>query len=466
MIGKIKRGNGLRKLLWYLWGPGRCNEHTDPHLVAGWDDATALEPLEGVGVTADIRPLARLLEQPLHAAVRLPSKTVWHCSLRAAPEDRTLTDGEWAEIAADVLHRTGLAARGDDRAVRWIAMRHAPDHIHIVATLARQDGKPAQAWNDFYRVREACHAAEERSGLRATAPADSTAPRAADRGETEKAHRQGRREPARATLRRHVRQAAAATHDDESFFAALRDLGVMVRPRHSSRNLNQITGYAVAMPGDHTAAGTPVWYGGGRLAADLTLPRLRRRWATHSRTARQHGQRIRPPRARGEGRSWQRDAQAAAAGAADAIRGGDDGAAHAAADLFTTTARAFDGDRGGLLTDAADVFDRAARPPGGRPLPPTTSADALRTAARAMALASRISGDDDTMTLLALLRQLSALAAAVAELRAAQSRAAQAAAARHAARLATAAQTTTTSRRASPKPQQSATSRHQGGPIR
>ena len=36
---------------------------------------------------------------------------------------------------------------------------HAADHIHIVATLARQDGTRPKTWNDFYRVREACQEA-------------------------------------------------------------------------------------------------------------------------------------------------------------------------------------------------------------------------------------------------------------------------------------------------------------------
>jgi hypothetical protein len=35
-------------------------------------------------------------------------KPVWHCSMRAAPEDRLLSDREWAQIAEDVMHRTGL----------------------------------------------------------------------------------------------------------------------------------------------------------------------------------------------------------------------------------------------------------------------------------------------------------------------------------------------------------------------
>src|SRR3954451_13032712 len=133
------RGRKVGGLLRYLYGPGRANEHTDPHLVASWDDAPmALEP----GLTPrgrhDIRPLARLLEQPLATSSRTPDRPVWHCSVRAAPGDRRLTDAEWREVARDVVHATGLAPRGDDAPCRWVAVRHADDHIHIVVTLARQ----------------------------------------------------------------------------------------------------------------------------------------------------------------------------------------------------------------------------------------------------------------------------------------------------------------------------------------
>ena len=69
---------------------------------------------------------------------------VWHCVARGAPGDRLLSDHEWAELARDIMHRTGLASHGqDDDAVRWIAVRHAADHVHIVGTLARQDGARA-----------------------------------------------------------------------------------------------------------------------------------------------------------------------------------------------------------------------------------------------------------------------------------------------------------------------------------
>ena len=71
-----------------------------------------------------------------------------------------LSDHEWAKAAARVMDRTGLAPAGDDPGVEWVAVRHAPDHIHLVATLARQDGNRPTTWNDFYRVRETCRHAD------------------------------------------------------------------------------------------------------------------------------------------------------------------------------------------------------------------------------------------------------------------------------------------------------------------
>lgn len=127
--------------------------------------------------------LAGLLEQPL-AALAGPgyAQPVWHCAIRAAPGIPLLSDAEWAQVAAQVMHRTGLAPAGDDLGVRWVAVRHAADHIHLVATLARQDGTRPRIWNDYYRVREACHDAERRFGLRSTAPADRTAAPPGDPG--------------------------------------------------------------------------------------------------------------------------------------------------------------------------------------------------------------------------------------------------------------------------------------------
>ncbi len=214
MIGKIStpRGEHVEPLLYYLFGPGRHEEHTDPHIVAGWRHPAGLGPPLRPDGKRDFTRLAGLLLQPQAAlGKRAYARPVWHCSMRAAPEDRMLSDDEWAAIAHDVMHRTGLSPYGqEDEAVRWVAVRHGDDHIHIVAMLARQDGgKPSLSW-ERYNVRAACLAAEQHYGLRSTAPADRTAARRPTRAENEKAARRGLDEAPRITLRRQVVTTAAS----------------------------------------------------------------------------------------------------------------------------------------------------------------------------------------------------------------------------------------------------------------
>jgi hypothetical protein len=279
VIGKVIRGAHAGRLLYYLYGPGKANEHVDPHLVAGFSDPGELEPERRPDGSRDFRRLTGLLAQPL-AALAGPGcdKPVWHCSVRAAPGDRILSDTEWAQVATGIMDRTGLAPAGDDLGVRWVAVRHAADHIHLVATLARQDGNRPKIWNDFYRVREACQEAETRLGLTATAPADRTAARRPSRAETEQSARRGWAEPPRTTLRREVSVAAAGARTEQEFFTRLASAGVAVRQRYSVTNPGEVTGYAVGLARHTAKDGGIVWYGGGKLAADLTLPKLRRRW--------------------------------------------------------------------------------------------------------------------------------------------------------------------------------------------
>ena len=82
----------------------------------------------------------------------------------------------------------------------------------------------------------------------------------------------------RGALRTRVTQAAEQAADEAGFFGALREAGMLVRLRFSETDPGQVTGYSVTLPGHIEPDGTPLWYGGGRLAAGLTLPRLRERW--------------------------------------------------------------------------------------------------------------------------------------------------------------------------------------------
>ena len=359
-----------------------------------------------------------LLNQP-HAAMGKYGfrRPVWHLSMRAAPRDKVLSDDEWAQIAGDVMNRTGLSPYGEeDDAVRWIAVRHGDDHIHIVAMLARQDRRRVRLSYERRNVRAACLAAEERYGLQSTAPADRTAPRRPSRAETAKADRRGLDEPPRITLRRHVTTAAAGARSEQEFFALLDRAGVLARQRFSAKNPGQVTGYAVALPGDTAKDGGPVWYSGGKLAPDLTWPKLRQRWTG-------------PGTASGDAFTasernaiWEHAARAAedAAARIRLLAGTDPAAAAdaawAASDTLHMAAAAL-GSR--ILRQAADAYDRAARPPYARIPSPTPAGNQLRRAARLITAFAHLT-KDPALTPIVLLTRLAALAEAVAGLRQAQ----------------------------------------------
>jgi hypothetical protein len=429
MIGKITepRGERVEGLVYYLYGPGRREEHTDPHIVAGWRHPAELEPPLREDGKRDFRRLLGLLNQP-HAAMgkwgfRRP---VWHCSMRAAPSDKMLSDDEWAQIACDVMNRTGLSPYGqEDDAVRWVAIRHGADHIHIVAMLARQDRRRPRLDFERYRVREACRAAEERYGLRRTAPGDRTAARRPSRAESEKTARRGLTEPPRVTLRRHVSTAAAGAGSEQEFFARLTQAGVLVRPRPSTRNPGQITGYAVALPGDTAKDGGSVWYGGGKLAADLSWPKVRQRWNQAAVMPRDRFTQAE------RNAIWEHAARAAADATAQIrlLAGSDPAAAADAAWAAGDTLHAAAAALGShILRQATDAYDRAARAPYGRIPRPSPAGNRLRQAARLISAFAFVSGDH-SLSQITLITRLAALAEAVCVLRQSQQRAAQAASA-------------------------------------
>ncbi|MCW6007240.1 hypothetical protein K1W54_22240 [Micromonospora sp. CPCC 205371] len=118
---------------------------------------------------------------------------------------------------------------------------------------------------------------------------------------------------------------------------------------------------------------------------------------------------------------------------------------YSAADVLTSTARAFEGRKGGRLTDASEMFDRAAREPHRRPPGRSRQAGELRSISRLIAVMGRLTGNDDTIAALEMVLTMSMFADNLADLREAQQRLHQARAARQAAeRLRTIAHSTAT----------------------
>jgi len=293
-----------------------------------------------------------------------------------------------------------------------------------VATLAREDGRPPRLWGDYRALAEVAQAYEARFGLRSTAGRDDhAAARRPGVKEAVTAERAGRTPP-RDVLRGKVKAAAAASRGFAEFTEALAGAGATVWPRMSERTPDRVTGYAVSLDGWTNGTGEPVRFGGGRLAPDLTLPKLRARWQPASPEP--------APAAEAE-RVW-REAERIVREAADRIAadaGSDpDGAADAAwAAGDTLAAAGVEGDAGGPLSEAAAAFDRAGRE-SYRRIPALARTDtALRSAARMMALLAPGTQHSDAQVA-TLTVALAALVAAVADLRAAQHRLHQAEAAR------------------------------------
>jgi hypothetical protein len=96
------------------------------------------------------------------------------------------------------------------------------------------------------------------------------------RAEAEKAKRTKRAETEREELARVVRGAATVATSEAEFVRLLRDAGLAARPRYDRAGAHRVTGYAVAEA--PSEGGVAVFFGGGKLARDLSLPALRARW--------------------------------------------------------------------------------------------------------------------------------------------------------------------------------------------
>ena len=99
MIAKVTRGQRPSGAVRYLFGPGRYNEHEDPHVVAA---SASLRVEAGLRPTKpELEELAAAMDLPaVLFGTEVPGGACWHLSLSTkAGTDRELSDAEWAEVA-------------------------------------------------------------------------------------------------------------------------------------------------------------------------------------------------------------------------------------------------------------------------------------------------------------------------------------------------------------------------------
>lgn len=300
-------------LLAYLVGPGRADEHRFPHLVAGDETVTTdysvgaeLSPVQALSIARRLDRARRLFGVEVgvpnylrdeDGRVRLDDRGrklkdparpltpghVWHCSLSLRAEEGELGDETWGRIATAFMTKMGFTADGSGRSpARWVAVRHGlstggNDHVHIVASAVRDDGTKVDLWRDEKRSQRAAGELEHEFGLQVLESRHSrVGTRGLTRAELPTTPELTAQEPARWRLERVVRACAVASREEGEFVRRLRQENLIVLPRYAHGDTSVVMGYAVAEP--TRSRRRLVYYGGGRLASDLTLPVLRNEW--------------------------------------------------------------------------------------------------------------------------------------------------------------------------------------------
>jgi len=166
VIAKIAHWQRAQDLAAYLHGPGAVEEH----VFAGRAGGAVIGGNLGLHGSRDGSTWAMLLTE---AALGRPDikRPLWHTSLRCAPEDRTLSDAQWADAAGVFAEAMGFVDPiGSDVQVRasqpWVVVRHGADHVHIAVSRVGFDGRVWHNRQDYRQAQTACIELEQTYGLR------------------------------------------------------------------------------------------------------------------------------------------------------------------------------------------------------------------------------------------------------------------------------------------------------------
>lgn len=274
MITKITRGRRVGDLGAYLHGPGRNNEHVLEDGVTRGGEVVA----SNIGANGDRAPAywAGQLRAAHHHRPDI-ERPIWQCSIRAHEQDRVMAAGEWGDIAQEFAEQMGY---GD---YPWVAVKHGPDHIHVVVSRVSED--PTQVvWTgrkDRWAAQQARRMIEQTHGL-SLAPLQSTdsSKRIADhqlkQGEWKYAEATGQ-SPVRVRLAAQVTTAMAQTagYGRAAFERALSEQGIAARANVASTGW--VSGYSFASPsapGGRDRDGSLIWFKASQLDKQLSWSRL------------------------------------------------------------------------------------------------------------------------------------------------------------------------------------------------
>jgi hypothetical protein len=337
MIPNITRGSSPARLLAYLFGSGRRNEHTQQHLLACARREEMMEALfdEQRRPSESFRRIGAAFDRTWRVRERMgeacppdmrgkgnPAKTpgkgrIWHCSLSIKAGHGILADAQWEALARDYLARMGVIDEHGRDAAPWLAVRHGlsrngNDHIHIMVSLAGYEAW-INPWHDRIAAQQACRLMErERPELRElnTEPLRSTSAwqyrqwrqwaewkARQDYGDgydaldanarTRLMNQVAYDTMPRQHIARLVEACAADSRSEDEFIRRVRRCGLAIDPRlrkgvsrNEFRSADQAVGYTVTWRG---ADGWSERVSGYALGRDMTLKRLRAGWTSSLR---------------------------------------------------------------------------------------------------------------------------------------------------------------------------------------
>lgn len=264
MISKLHKGADPGRLLSYLYDTehSATERHENPRMIAGtlisWDEPRA--------VAVELRELAR--ENP---AV---GKPVFHASLRVSEQDAGRLDDEgWGQAAERYAQQMGFGGSG------WVAIRHAADHVHVVASRVDLDGQRVDDSHDYARSMRACRAIEAQHGLESVDEHKPKRTSTLTRGERAMAERQrqegatqARGEPPRVQLRAIMENARDRASSREDFEGRCQRQGVTLKANEASTG--KMNGYSATLAGWQDKDGEQVWLAASKVHKELSWARL------------------------------------------------------------------------------------------------------------------------------------------------------------------------------------------------